>query len=331
MLAGRCMERLMGKFSRIALRVEKANHMDREKPGHYETSAGSETPGESSKISDGAEEIEYQGSFVAAEIPTWVEIYHLITPHEQLLEALLAPFSSLEEYYHNLLEAALSGGFHEKSFLLGLLMNAPQGDILENPERGSQLKRMVCEARTKLFDSPQYTAMELLLDKGVLVSRSRLEEMIGELRRLMEKAAELEAVLLDWAQPGAGASSPVPAVPMAAPFPSSNHGTPPSEGVPGSAQLSAVAYESFMRGEQKVMHYSQMNTEVQRSPAPEGIEATVHTCLQNNPDLAGDPDKLRMVQYCFKNYVNIDPDLSDLSLPERLERASQMAREFLGH
>jgi hypothetical protein len=60
------------------------------------------------------------------------------------------------------------------------------------------------------------------------------------------------------------------------------------------------------------------------------LKALVSVCLQNNPDLAQDPAKLQMVQYCFKNYVNINPDLSDLSLMERLERASQMAREFLG-
>jgi len=248
----------MGEFLRIALRVEKANHMDSEKPGHYETSAGSETPGESSKLADGAEDLQYHGS---------------------------------------------------------------------------QLKRTVCEARTKLLDSPRNTAPRLQPDKGVLVSRSRLEAMLGELRRLMEKAAELEAELLDWRKlrDEAPVPAPVTAVPMAGPLPCRDHEGQSSEGVLGNERLCAVACESFMRGEQKVMHYSQMNTEVQRAPAPEGIEATVHACLLNNPDLAGDPDKLRMVQYCFTNYVNIDPDLSGLSLPERLERASQMAREFLGY
>jgi hypothetical protein len=49
-------------------------------------------------------------------IPSWEEVYRLITPHDQLLKALLAPFSSLEEHYHNLLEAALEAGFYENSF-----------------------------------------------------------------------------------------------------------------------------------------------------------------------------------------------------------------------
>jgi hypothetical protein len=265
------------------------------------------------------------------EIPTWEEIYRLITPHEPLLKALLAPFSSLEEHYHNLLETALDAGFHDKGFLLGLLWNAPQGDALENPERGDQLKRMVCEARIRPFASPKFTTPQLHPDDGVLVSRSRFEVILGELRSLMEKAAELEAVLLDWGQPRAEASPPVPVVPMAAPQLPGDHEAQFPEGVLGTDRFFAMAYESLAKEDQKVTRYSRMNTESQRIPAPEVIGATVHTCLQLNPDLAEDPDKLRMVQYCFTNYVNIDPSLSDLSLPERLERASQMAREFLGY
>ncbi len=77
-------------------------------------------------------------------------------------------------------------------------------------------------------------------------------------------------------------------------------------------------------------HYSQLAPVVQADPSVEVLEATIHDCLERNPDLAKDPAKLQMVQYCFKNYVNIDPNLSDLPFPERWERASQMAREFMG-
>jgi hypothetical protein len=300
--------------------------MDREKPRHIETSAGSETQWESSHTIDGPDDLEYRDRLVAS---TWEEIFHLITPHEKLLKALLAPFSSLDEHYHNLLEAALQAGFHAEGFLLGLLLNSPQGDASVNPERGYQLKRMVCDARSKLVDGSQDATSQPQPDKGVLVSRSRFEEMLGELKRLKEKAAELEVLLLDWRKRGVEAPATVNAVPMAAPLP--DRGGQSSEGAPGSDRLFEAACESFMRGEHTVMHYSQINTEAPKGPPPEGIEATVQTCLLNNPDLAGDPDKLRMVQYCFTNYVNIDPGLSDLSLRERLERASQMAREFLGY
>ena len=166
-------------------------------------------------------------------------------------------------------------------------------------------------------------------DNVIQVSRSRLDEVLDELRRVMEKAAKLEAVLLDWVQSGVAASSPAPAGNRPASLPLHNHEAPAFAMVRGRERFLAMAWESLLKGEQKVTHYSQLHTQAQKIPSPAGIEATVHACLRNNPELADDPDKLRMVKYCFQNYVNIDPDLSDLSLSERLERASQMANEFL--
>ena len=47
------------------------------------------------------------------EILTWEEVYRLITPHEELLKALLAPHQTLEDYYLDLLERALKAGFND--------------------------------------------------------------------------------------------------------------------------------------------------------------------------------------------------------------------------
>jgi hypothetical protein len=268
------------------------------------------------------------------EIPSWEEVYRHITPHEQLLKVLMAPFDSLEGHYSDLLEAALDAGFHDEEFLLSLLLNAPQGDVLENPDRGSQLKRMVRGARIRPGKRPESGTFQETAkpapDKGVLVSRSHYEVILGELRRLMQKAAELEAVLLDWGQPLSAGPIPAPIVPMSSPQEPRHHAAQSPEDCRRSEKLITVAYESLIKGD-KLTNYSAMNTESQKVPSPEVVETTVNTCLRNNPDLARDPDRLRMVQYCFTNYVNIDPNLSDLSLPERLERASQMAREFLGN
>jgi hypothetical protein len=52
--------------------------------------------------------------------------------------------------------------------------------------------------------------------------------------------------------------------------------------------------------------------------------------LVSHPDLAADPRKMEVLQYCFKHYVNFDPELRDLSIQEKLERASQMAMDFMG-
>jgi hypothetical protein len=288
-------------------------------------------------------------------IPSWEEIYPLIASHEPLLKALLAPFGTLEDHYEGLLNAALEAGFHDQEFLLGLLWHTPQGDVLGNPERGSQLRRMVSEAGSRFVSTPKFNGSLISLkhkdpEQGVLVSRSRYEVILGELRRLKQKSAELEAVLMDWGQTLAAGQPPAPAAPGAATQIAGDYSARPADGGLGTGKLFSVVYESMGKGEQNLAtsnshtpvnencstlncHYSEVNLKENAKPqgalSPESVEATVIACLQNNPDLAGDPAKLQMVQYCFKNYVNIDPDLSDLSLPERLERASQMAREFL--
>ncbi len=45
------------------------------------------------------------------EILSWDEVYRLITPHEELLKALLAPHQTLEDYYGDLLARRLEGRF----------------------------------------------------------------------------------------------------------------------------------------------------------------------------------------------------------------------------
>ena len=282
---------------------------------------------------------------------SWDEIYRCIIPHDQLVKALLAPFGTLEEHYHNLLETALEAGFRDQDFLLGLLWHAPQGDVSSNPDRGAQLKRMVEESKLgsagddKALTSPGLRKKEP--EKSILISRSRFEEIIGDLRMLMQKAAELEAVMLDLGKTlDAGLTTTSP-------------------GAQGSLQgfrgHSSVAQDDYQRAQELLMvvdenliqgsrasnsssnpnysvddnggcrfHYTELHQNDQMVNPTDEVEAMLSACLKKNSDLAGDPFKLQMVQYCFKNYINIDPELSDLSLQERMDRASQMAREFMG-
>jgi len=60
------------------------------------------------------------------------------------------------------------------------------------------------------------------------------------------------------------------------------------------------------------------------------MQTALRDFLGNYPDLAADPRKLEVVQYCFKHYVNFDPEMRDLTIQEKLERARQMAADFLG-
>ena len=60
------------------------------------------------------------------------------------------------------------------------------------------------------------------------------------------------------------------------------------------------------------------------------IQSALKDFLGRHPDLAADPHKMEVLQYCFKHYVNFDPEFRDLTIQEKLERANQMAVDFLG-
>ncbi len=285
------------------------------------------------------------------EIPSWEEIYRHITPHEALLKALLAPCRSLEDYYDNLLREALDSGFRDPGFLLGLLRRAPQGDVERNPGRLAHLRRLVNEARpAPAGDSPGFTP-PVPEPQGspniVPLSRSRYEVILADLRMLRQKAAELEAVLLDWNQNLAAGPHRAPGSSPTTAVSSEDQAGASVEDCRRAENLLGFIHENPVQetlefspsgdaGSPEIdqdsirFHYTELPPKAGPNCSEETLKAMVSNCLQNNPDLAQDPAKLQMVQYCFKNYVNINPDLSDLSLMERLERASQMAREFLG-
>jgi hypothetical protein len=52
--------------------------------------------------------------------------------------------------------------------------------------------------------------------------------------------------------------------------------------------------------------------------------------LAKHPEMAADPRKIETLHYCFRHYVNFDPEMRDLSIQEKLERSGRMALDFLG-
>ncbi len=52
--------------------------------------------------------------------------------------------------------------------------------------------------------------------------------------------------------------------------------------------------------------------------------------LTQSPEFASSQKHMEFLHYCFTHYVNFDPDLRDLSIPEKLARAGKMAKDFLG-
>jgi hypothetical protein len=281
------------------------------------------------------------------EILPWDQVFSIITPHDCLLKALLAPADCLERYYREILGRALKEGFHDRKLLLSLLWHAPQGDVEVNPGRAHQLKRMVHEVRASFVCSPGGDGHTLPLgteaEGKTPAPGPRYEAVLGELKRLMRKAAELQALLLDY-NPGVMAG--LPQGPLFPGLPLQNH-RPHYQDFSPKPENSAPVNDKLVKGEMHLpaaanpapgneppgpwqSHYSQLAPVVQAEPSAEIWETAIKDCLEKFPDLAQDPAKLQMVQYCFKNYVNIDPNLVDLTFPERWERASQMAREFMG-
>src|SRR5208337_1687036 len=59
------------------------------------------------------------------------------------------------------------------------------------------------------------------------------------------------------------------------------------------------------------------------------VKSVVQDFLSKNPDLAEDQDKVQMVLFCLKNFVSNTPDFAGLSFLDKLEKAGQMARNFL--
>ena len=52
--------------------------------------------------------------------------------------------------------------------------------------------------------------------------------------------------------------------------------------------------------------------------------------LAQHPEFASSQEHMEFLRYCFTHYVNIDPELRDLSIFEKLTRAGNMAKDFLG-
>ena len=70
--------------------------------------------------------------------------------------------------------------------------------------------------------------------------------------------------------------------------------------------------------------------------APNGDQVTesfrlaLKEFFQRHPELASSPQKIEFLQYCYKHYVNFDPEFRDLSEQEKLEHAARMASDFWG-
>ncbi len=68
------------------------------------------------------------------DIPTWEEIFAHIASHARLMQTLLTPVTSSEDYYRTLLQEARAAGLQDQRLLLGLLWHAPLGTARHDPQ-----------------------------------------------------------------------------------------------------------------------------------------------------------------------------------------------------
>lgn len=76
----------------------------------------------------------------------WSEIYPRITAYPPVLQALLAPAATPEDYYQHLVAAARGVGLTDPQVMLGLLWHAPLGEGIALPRRREYFQQLVRQA-----------------------------------------------------------------------------------------------------------------------------------------------------------------------------------------
>ncbi len=80
------------------------------------------------------------------DIPAWEEIFKHIASQARLMQTLLAPMASSEDYYRTLLQEARASGLQDRRLLLGLLWHAPLGRARQEPQGQQWLKDLIRES-----------------------------------------------------------------------------------------------------------------------------------------------------------------------------------------
>jgi regulator of replication initiation timing len=144
------------------------------------------------------------------------------------------------------------------------------------------------------------------MENRVILDRSRYESMIFELAELTAKAEALQRRLEEWErQTPARKSAEDTDEEQMFQTPAPPNKEFPFDTLVGSSQVG------------------------QRHKPLSSLKAVVQEFMKNNTDLAANPDSVRMLQFCLRNYIDLNPELNALPLAEKLEMAGKMAREFL--
>ncbi len=278
------------------------------------------------------------------QVPTWEEIYPRLHTRTDLMQAVLAPAPTPEAYYERLAAQALEAGFTEPAWLLGLLWHAPWGDVRQRPGRWAFLQDLANQLCREFEPRPAACAEEeepaeehpapgqgappatvnwleappapaaapsapvsegslaqlgdvfKFLEKRVIVDRSSYESMLLQLKEASTRAASLERQISTYER--RLRSRPSSEFPLVGESPSTSSNLQAAFGGSSGQPLA-------------------------------GVQSTLQEFLAENPDLEN-PTKVQMLQFCLKNYIDINPEYNGLPFRSKLEKAAKMAREFLG-
>lgn len=76
--------------------------------------------------------------------------------------------------------------------------------------------------------------------------------------------------------------------------------------------------------------YTSLSKAPNGNQVSESFKLILKEFFKKHPELASSPQKIEFLKYCYKHYVNYDPEFRDLSDQAKLEQAAKMASEFWG-
>ncbi len=310
-------------------------------------------------------------SAATQEMPAWDEIYRIIAPHETVLKALLMPATIMDNYYRDILMAAMAAGLRDRRVLLGLLWHAPHGDARNDAARWQRLQELVPGQNLGPAGSPavpgpwagggasaagswpgwgpvpdppavlgpQVESLDLTLGVGELtrqligdhdpeLSQPKFEKNVsGQFFQLLATLGERvisdscrnEALLSGMGAQATEMERLAAEIEQCLASPSGGSGEPKAAPRPP--------------GERSPMEFpwpAGIAPQRQKSRKLQEVKAMVQDFFSKNPDLSEDRSKVQMVLFSLKNYISINPDYAGLSFRDKLEKAGQMARSFLG-
>lgn len=90
-----------------------------------------------------------------AGIPSWKRIFPVVVCHTGVLQALLAPAATAEDYYRLILRRALAAGITEAAILVGLLWHAPFGPLRRGEADVRKMRALIADCLFSLVHPAQ--------------------------------------------------------------------------------------------------------------------------------------------------------------------------------